>query len=111
MNDLGLVDFDQVRHQGEFWITREGEKWRIGAMTADHLQSVIAYLHRNADTIQAYDIAQAIDAASSLQGEMAIDSIDQEVERMMSMSPDEYIDDLPVVEAMRDELRKRGYTE
>jgi hypothetical protein len=97
-----------MSNKKKVWKTREGKEIEIKNMTDSHLMNTIKFLRRNANANMAKEIASAYSAASLMQGEMAIDAIERDIRIMEETSPDEYLQEFPIYNALIKEAEKRN---
>lgn len=94
-----------IRKQTKFWQTREGKKVRICDMDDAHLENTIRFLERAAEAQRESALTSAYLVESMLQGEMALVSIESEINRLEESDPSEFLPD--VYEAMLLERQRR----
>lgn len=98
------------------WVTRDGREISIREMTDEHLVNTLRMLRRNAPVVRLrYEFALIRRLESllcGLQGEMAIDcaerEIDMHVDAMVATSDDEWLHEQLIFRALRNEAKRRG---
>ncbi len=87
-------------NRNSVWVDAKGNRWKVRAMTNEHLEACIRFLPR---AKEAEEINMVI-CASMLRGEMAQDAADDELCRLMYMSVEEWA---PIYEVMQEERARR----
>jgi len=77
-----------IRKQTKLWTTKDGRKIRICDMEDSHLQNSINLLSRYARHKESEAINAGFQMLSMLQGEMAIDSVERELDYIMETGID-----------------------
>lgn len=88
----------EILNQGEYWLTKYGEKIPIEEMTTEHIQNCLRYVRAAARQIE----NQIWTLLMTVRGEMAEWSLEVEQSRY------EHWEELPLYEALVAELNKRG---
>lgn len=89
------------------WTMRDGTTIKIEDMTDSHLLNSMKMLERSVKDMREDTEMQACGFLSSLQGEMASYYAEQEVDALMSMSDEEYLEEYTEYSELRDEYEKR----
>ena len=89
------------------WTMRDGTTIKIEDMTDSHLLNSMKMLERNVKDMREDTEVQACGFLSSLQGEMASYYAEQDVDALMSMSDEEFLEKYTEYVELRDEYEKR----
>lgn len=89
------------------WTMRDGTTIKIEDMTDSHLLNSMKLLERSVKDMREGTEVQACGFLSSLQGEMASYYAEQDVDALMSMSDEEYLEEYTEYGELRDEYEKR----
>lgn len=92
----------------DVWVTKDRRVIPIRELDDDHLSNIISFLRRQAAKVIEQKAADILVSASSLQGEMAIDSMDRELTAVMNTSPQEVLESMPIYDALCDEADRRA---
>lgn len=92
---------------GKFkWLTRDGRSIALEDMTSDHLRNTIAMLNRNIEK-RRDNVSAGWSMLSMLQGEMAIDCFESDLDQAMEEESEYSRHAEAVINLMQAELRKR----
>jgi len=89
------------------WTMRDGKTIKIADMTDSHVYNSMKSLERNVKAMREGTEVQAVGFLSSLQGDMASYYAEQDVDSLMSMSDEEYLEEYTEYGELRDEYEKR----
>ena len=89
------------------WKTHSGQIIPIKEMSDTHLINTISFLKRNCENYRYQIIAEGENALGFLQGEMAIDSIERDINSLLSMADDEFLQEYTPYKALVREAKKR----
>jgi len=78
------VDYDEDHPEERLWKTKAGDMIRISEMEDSHLNNTIAMLERNADKLMRQALSEALALSATMQGEMAIESMEEYINDMVS---------------------------
>lgn len=88
--------------QGKVWQTADGRTLLLEEMTPRHRRNLLAWLERNATGLKFhYELAFAL-SGSGPNGEAAQDAFDDAVDGLMRQSDEEWLEDLPLVQRLRE---------
>lgn len=97
-----------MRRQTAKWVTKAGVHIRLCDMTDMHLINTIKMLRRVGDAVLLANVLSAYQCASSLQGEMASYFAEQDIDRLESMTTEEFLEkEYPIYEKMLIEASRR----
>lgn len=91
-----MTVFDSLFHPDGYWTTKDGRRMKIEDIGPYHARNICNLLERRAaffQTIVYWDMACF---ALSLQGEMAIEQMDREMDRLIEQNPVEWIKSTPL---------------
>jgi len=92
----------------EYWTTKDGTKIKIQDLTNDHLINIIKFLRRYASKKLDEEIDTGYSVLASLGGEMAQFFCEQDLDRLESMTVDDYLSNsFPPYDALLEESFKR----
>jgi len=77
-----------MKKQTKLWTTKDGRRIRICDMSDDHLDNTIKLLDRMAKAAESQTIVKGFKMLNILHGEMAIDSVEREIDRVMEYGID-----------------------
>jgi len=97
-----------IRKQTKLWTTKTGRKIRICDMSDSHLLNAVKMLRRYAKSAYENAITNGYYLLGSLQGEAAIDHLEDQLMSLEEESPDEFLPD--IYWNMLDECERRGLT-
>jgi hypothetical protein len=90
------------------WKTKDGQIVYISKMSDEHLVNTIKYLRRIAPAVKDMLYSHMCFAESMCNGEMALASIDDNMQSLSQMSDEEILDEYyPAYDTMIDEANKR----
>lgn len=92
-------------YQSDTWTSADKVTRPITEMTEKHLRNTIRFIERVGPRLLENCILFYIHGPKP-SGEMAQDCFDQEFDWLLDTSPGEFVDRLPIVEAMREQLRR-----
>jgi hypothetical protein len=93
--------------QGEHWQARQDGHLvliRVDEMTAAHAGNLRAWLLRNAPAIQQAELMSLYSMGTLIQGEMALDDLDCEMDRVGEQSPEQWMRDQVLFQALGQRL-------
>ncbi len=90
------------------WTTRDGTVVAIKDMDDRHLVNIIRMMSRNAEALLDRTIRLAWQALSTMHGEMAIDSVERDINALESMAPADYLEKCTAYPALLEEAEGRG---
>lgn len=96
-----------IRKQTKVWTTRDGRKVRVCDMDDVHLENTIRMLNRVANFRKDDTILSAMAVESTLQGEMALLCIEQDIARTEDADPSEFLERPDLYEALLLERERR----
>ena len=90
------------------WTTKDGQQIPIVDLETRHLDNIIAMYIRRAESLRLRILSEAYTFQCFLQGEMAIDAVDNEVEILMEMTDEELLKhEIPMFRALHRERCRR----
>lgn len=90
------------------WTTKDGQKIPVDQLTDSHLRNIVNYLLRNSPALYQRDLMTGYHAIGFLQGEMALDLMNDELDYLeFEQDPEDYVTSLPIWSALRSEWEKR----
>lgn len=101
-----MIELDDSSMKGK-WMTKKGKVMKVKDMTTQHLIHTIRLLRRRAIVIHQKAVDNAINMVGCVIGEMATYYADQQYDRLVTTDPVDYLHEMPVFEALWDELEKR----
>ena len=105
---MGQGDKGTMKKQTTFWTTKSGTKIRICDMSDSHLLNTVAMLERNASRYLEHSIDALGHFSMMLQGEMAQDAAEQELDRLVEEDPIDHLrNNHPLYEKLVTELERR----
>ena len=93
-------------HQTKFWTDGDGNTMRVRDMSPSHRLNLLNWIERNAGTLRRSECNAAWNLSIMFNGEMALDSIDHEIDRLEGMDDEVYVDQLPFVIKLRKRVAK-----
>lgn len=104
----GQMSLPELLDQAEVWCARDENRelqiMRVAEMDARHLANLRTWLLRAAPKIHQAAIDSMYQAGMFFSGEAALDSIDGEISRLESQTPEQWIEDQILFEAITDRL-------
>lgn len=96
------------RHpRGPMWTTKDGRQMRIRDMTDQHLTNAILSRERSAEYRKARQELEMTWVSMTLQGEMAQFYLDRDLDHLMSMSIEQYLEDDQTYQDLLKDARRR----
>jgi hypothetical protein len=91
------------------WVTKDGTKIRVRAMTDSHLLNTVAMLRRNAEAMMLREVMSMGAYAADRDGTIAADVVGDACAELGDMEHDEYLEGtVPAFAAMLNEIERRG---
>ncbi len=114
--DAGYDGYEELESQRPrptktFWVTREGDSIAVVDMEDGHLVNTIRMIRRRALRVKSINEAVLLRGHDSLNGEMAHDALDEEIEASRETSADEWATEhVPCYALMLRETVRRNLT-
>jgi len=96
-------------HYADYWVTNDKLVCSINQLATRHLLHIIAFVQRGADRKLLNEMLDLSKASMFLQGEYALDAVDNEMHALGQLNGDEYLERDPRYCNLVKELRRRGY--
>lgn len=85
-----------------WWAVGSDEPIKVKRMTPQHRTNLLRWLRRNAAKLQSSYCRQLESISGMLSGEMALDDLDREIDRIELMDVDQWLVSLPFVNRLRE---------
>lgn len=97
-----------IPKQTKVWVTKEKQKIRLCDMRDSHLLNLRDFLICRAGVLQVNLLSRAYSFQSTLNGEIAIDAMDQEIRNLEEASSDEFLEEeFPIYRYLLLEIERR----
>ncbi len=93
-------------YQDKVWTSREGVTLRLKEMAPSHRANLLRWIERNAGKLRRAELNSMYQFSMFVNGEMALDAIDSEISYLERISPEQYLDGLPLVAKLRRKVAK-----
>lgn len=88
-------------YQDRVWTQRSGVTLKLKKMGPSHRRNLLTWIERNGAKLRRAELNAMWQFSMFLNGEMAIDAIDSEINHLESISAEQYVDELPLVVRLR----------